>query len=69
MNRRINPWALGAVAFCMAAWALTGVTGVKLAGVYADRGPHGFRYALETRLDHRLHQLKRLVVEGRRVLA
>lgn len=69
MNRRINPWAVGAVAFCTVVWALTGVASAKLAGVYADRGPHGFRYALETRLDHRLHQLKRLVVERGRAFA
>jgi hypothetical protein len=69
MMRRINPWAVGAIAFCAAAWALAGAGGAKMTGIYAARGPHGFRYALEARLDYRLHELKRLVVETKRSLA
>lgn len=69
MRTRINPWAVGAVVFCTAMWALVGMAGVKLAGVYQARGPHGFRYALEARLDHRLHQLKTLVIATERSLA
>jgi hypothetical protein len=69
MKKWLNPGALAAFAFCAAVWALAGVTGGELAHVYAVRGPHGFRHALEARLDHRLHQLRSIVVVTERRLA
>jgi hypothetical protein len=64
-----NPWTVGGLVFCLSFWVAVGLAGARLADIYAARGPQGFRYALALRLDHRLREIKTLVVHAGRRLA
>ena len=57
MKTRLNPWAAGAFLLCLAIWAAFATTVVKLADIYAVRGPDGFRHALMTRMDQKFARL------------
>ena len=50
-----NRTALIVAALCLAVWAMAGLSTFKIGKVYEHRGDHGFRYALLTRIEKRLH--------------
>lgn len=51
----LNTVALVVAGLCLAVWGLAGLSTYKVGKVYEHRGDHGFRYALLTRVEKRLH--------------
>jgi hypothetical protein len=51
----INWTAATVLAFCLGVWAVSAGSTFKLGKVYQHRGAYGFRYALLTRIEKRLH--------------
>jgi hypothetical protein len=64
MLSRFNAWTLCGVVFCALVWAGLGVTGAKMANIYENLGPQGFRHELVARLDHKVGRLKAMVVSA-----
>jgi len=64
MLSRFNAWTLCGVIFCALVWAGVGAAGVKMTNIYENRGPQGFRHELVARLDHRVDELRTIVVSA-----
>jgi hypothetical protein len=64
MLSRFNAWTLCGVIFCALIWGVVGLTGAKIANIYDNRGPQGFRHTVVARVDHKLGRLKAVIVRA-----
>jgi hypothetical protein len=64
MFSHFNAWTMCGVVFCALVWSGVGVTGAKMANIYENRGPQGFRHEITARLDQKVGRLEAIVVSA-----